>query len=633
MKNKIIYILTWLCFSSCQEYLDIVPDNMPTIDLAFSSRTAAKNYFYTCYHHLPDLASVSSNPALSGGDEIYVAPKEYKMSWYFGGLSAIDMSRGLQNANNPLINYWSGGMGGKSLFTGIRDCNIFLEKVHEVPDLMEWEKERWIAEVKVIKAYLHYKLMQMYGPIPIADKKIPIMAPTEEMKLQREPISKVVDYIVGLIDEVVNSGNLPESIQNEATELGRFTMPAALAIKAKTLVLAASPIFNSPDFYADFVDRDGKQLIDNTGDPKKWERARNAVKEAIDACHKAGVELYAFDDPRDISDSTLYKMNIRGAVAKKWNCELIWGQSYGANTNLQELASPRFTTKDVAGGLKSLLSPSMRMAEMFYSENGVPIDEDKDWNYAERFKVSKAGKEDRHYLKEGHVTANLHFDREPRFYGSLGFDGCIWYGQGVYDEDKAHSLKMKAGQPGGKMITARFSYTGYLAKKLVNYENPISGNKYTVERYATPVIRLADLYLLYAEALNETGASAEKVFEYIDPIRKRVGLKGVVESWTKFSKDPGKPNTLAGRRAIIKQERGIELAFEGHRFWDIRRWLDAEKEYRKNIRGWNFNGKDTDDYYTVLTLSRQSFPRRRYLMPLKTIDVIINRKLVQNPGW
>src|SRR3546814_16578863 len=102
---------------------------------------------------------------------------------------------------SPYLDYWDGGNGGRSMFEAIRDCNTFLENIHSVPDMEEPEKKRWIAEVKFLKAYYHWFLFRMYGPIPIMDKNFPISSTPEQVQVYREPVDSVVNYIVNRSEE------------------------------------------------------------------------------------------------------------------------------------------------------------------------------------------------------------------------------------------------------------------------------------------------------------------------------------------------------------------------------------------------------------------------------------------------
>ena len=175
---------------------------------------------------------------------------------------------------------------------GLRDCNIFLENLISVPGLEEEERQRWLAEVKVLKAFYHFWLLRMYGPIPIIRDNLYVGASLEESQVPRNSVDEVVDYIVELIDEVIASEALPGIITYIYTEQGRMTLPAAKAIKAKALVLAASPIFNGNPDFSELVSPEGSPLVSQTYDPNKWILAKDALLDAINEAHSNGHSLY-----------------------------------------------------------------------------------------------------------------------------------------------------------------------------------------------------------------------------------------------------------------------------------------------------------------------------------------------------
>lgn len=637
--SKIVLGVSFLGLMACSDYLNVVPDNIPTIDHAFNNRVSAEKYLFTCYSYIPDPTNPNNTQQLMSGNECWVdaygSGSGSAENW-FGGFNAFNVARGYQNSNEPLLNYWEGEKGGNNLFVGIRDCNIFLENIDKPVDLEEYEKVRWVAEAKFLKAYYHYFMLRTYGPVPIIDKNLPVSSTPEEVKVYREPVDDVINYIVSLLDEA--AAGLPLMIQNEMQEMGRATQPMALALKAKVLILAASPLFNGNTDYANRKDNRGISLFSQTYDVNKWKVAAKAIEEAIESAHTAGHELYYFRGFNPVTDSTRMKMNIRGAVTERWNKEIIWG-SLKDDQKLQRVCCLR-TNISQAGSddALSMMSPTLDVAEMFYTNNGVPIGEDKNWDYENRYKTSVAQDADKYFIKTGYETANLHFKRESRFYGSLSFDGCIQYGNGIIDDKdpRIGYAQMKKGQPGGMMGTVRWSITGYLPKKLLNYETVLAENmgRLTSKRYSFPMIRLGDLYLMLAEALNETKSAPDNdVYKWIDLVRERASLPGVVESWTKYSKNPAKPTTQAGMREIIHQERMIELAFEGERYWDLLRWKEAEIYMNRPIKGWNVKGKETKDYYEVVTIFQPEFMMKNYLAPLKKYSLNVNSNLVQNPGW
>ena len=642
--QKIFSIIALSILTGCTDFLDVVPDNIATIEMAFNNRTNAEKYLATCYSYIPLYGAQRDNPGLTSGNDIWFYTMEdasFNNKWSFG------IANGLQNTSDPLNNYWDGGNGGKQLYRAIRDCNIFIENVSDrtkVADLDETERRRWIAEIKVMKAFYHYYLFQLYGPIPIVDVNLPISAPEEEVRIKRDKIETVVSYIVDLINEAVT--DLPLKIYNEATEMGRITQPAALAIKAKTLLLAASPLFNGNTDYANFKDKNGEPFFPQTNDANKWKIASDACKEALDVALKAGHDLYDFKEEtlENLPENLMYSMNVRQAVTERFNKELVWGCGKSYTYDLQCMYQPRILLfhGEKQNTCKGAYSPTLDIAEMFYSNNGVPIEEDKEWaannSYNNRYETAVATATDKYFIKEGYQTVKLHFNREPRFYGTLGFDGSSWYGHGKEHADDLYYLEAKKGQITGQSQLANYSVTGYYAKKLVYYKNIISESSAVIEEYPFPIVRLADLYLMYAEALNEATDNGEfvpkEVYDNIDIIRKRSGLEGVVDSWSKYSINPEKPSTKEGMREIIRKERQIELALEGSRFHDLRRWKLARSTYNNAlVRGWSIDQETTEDYYVIRNIAQMKYVQKDYLWPLKYDDIINNPNLIQNPGW
>jgi hypothetical protein len=617
--------MTTLLYAGCADYLDIVPEGVPTLDNAFSNRSNTEKFLFTCYSRLPNPASDWRYPAMVGGDEIW---------WDFDGYSnypSFNLAHGYQNANDPLLNYWDGGQDGKNLFVGIRDCNIFIENVHRPHDLDDYQKRLWAAEVKVIKAYLHYFLMTLYGPIPIIKENLPINASPDEVRMYREPIEDVVNYIVELIDEAAS--DLPESLIMQR-EGGRMSRPIALAIKAKALIWAASPLFNGGNAqYADFRDNQGRQLIPSVRDNSKWQRAATAVKEAIDAAHAGRHALYAFPADPLLSDTTNLKYTLRYAITERFNAEIVWADTH-ATWDLQHRCTPLFQAGNYNARAHENCA-TLKIAEQFYSDKGIPIEEDPAWDYANRYIMQKAGGDHRYYIKEDETTIKLHFKREPRFHAWIGFDRGIFEGAGR-SENESFYLELRQGEAGGMRSSYEHNVTGYQIKKLVNPKSMFASstsNSWIEEAYSYPLIRLSDLYLLYAEALNESEAPFADIYPWIDQVRERAGLQGVVESWAQSTR-PNKPTERQGLRDIIKRERLIELCFEGQRFWDLRRWMDAHVYFSQPVQGWSYRQDAPETYYVLQNIwTKRLFLMREYLWPLKTSTVIVNSNLVQNPGW
>jgi hypothetical protein len=622
--------------SSCK-YLDVVPDDVPTIDNAFALRSQAEKYLFTCYSYLPNFGSWAANPALLSGDEIWFY-YPYASAHYAPPPSNWEIARGNQNIIDPYLNYWDGSEGGQPLFEGIRTCNTFLDNINRVPDMENSEKQEWSAEVKFLKAYYHWYLLRMYGPIPIVDQNLPVSADPEEVKVYREPVDSCFNYIVNLLDSAANE--LPDVIQNPVDQMGRITRPIALAIKARVLMTAASPLFNGNPDYVNYVDNKGRQLFNPNPDPQKWQRAADACLEAIDECQSLGYQLYHFNPSvasYKIGPEIQVQMDIRNAITEKWNTEIIWGGTNSMASSIQKYAQPIIdptAASNPASGPIGVYAPTMRMAELFYTHNGVPIDEDKTWDYAGRYGLDTAKPSDIFRIQPGYVTAALHFNREPRFYADLGFDGGVWYGQGAFDDSATWHVEGLLGHYSGQTRGDSYSITGYYAKKLVNFLNVQQpSGAYSVQAYPWPIIRLADLYLYYSEALNEVGGPGPEALKWIDLVRARAGIPSVEEAWTQYANHPDTYTTKDGFRQIIHQERLIEMAFEGNRFWDLRRWKQSAQQMTGPIRGWNIGQSKTENYYHPTVLFDQTYPEKYYFWPVEEHDLITNSNLLQSPGW
>ena len=628
-KNKYLLIFFFVAMlTSCEkDYLDIVPDNLATIDLAFSNQYNAEKYLATCYSYLPNESGINQNPALNAGDEIWY-PEGHRNN------NGPTVAQGFQNISNPRFDYWVGRNGGKSLYIGIRNCNIFLENVQNVPGVDQYIKDKWSAEVTFLKAYYHFYLTRMYGPIVINDKAISVSADTEDTRVTRNTLEESFEYIISTMDKAIEG--LPETLQFEDEELGRITKPIAAAVKARVLMEYASPLFNGNPVYSSFTNADGEPMFPTSYDASKWQRAADAAKEAIELAEGVGASLFQKEDyldPLEQNDTTLLKSALRGRVTERWNKEIIWGSTQNTG-GLQSQSMPRlysYTTNPVA----SNHSPTLRVAEMYYSENGVPIEEDINFDYINRYRTKQANNKDRFYIEPGQSTAVLNFNREARFYADLSFDRGVWFGNGRELDTDPWYIRARRGEFASIFEINYHSPTGYWPKKLVSMKTTVkNGTSLSAYTYSFPIIRLADLYLYYAEALNEVKSAPDnEVYEYIDLVRERAGLDGVVNSWAQHSKDPAKPTTKEGMREIIQRERMIEMAFEGNRYWDLRRWKLLEQHMNKPIKGWSVLVNPLDDYYTVRVLHNPTFNQKDYLWPIKEEELINNPNLQQNPGW
>jgi hypothetical protein len=636
MKSYYKYILMailGMSFVSCKKYLDVTPDNVGTIDYAFRNRNEAENYLFTCYSYLQNLAQLQYNPAFTTSSEI-IFPNDLTNNNGID-LQGFSLIRGTQTSQNPSLNFWDGTNGGKPIYVAIRQCNTMLENIDKPVDLSASEKKRWIAEVKFLKAYYHFVLFRLYGPVPITDVNLPINSSAQAVKVKRAPVDSVVNYMVRLLDQA--APDLPLVIANQVQELGRITQPIALTLKAQILATAASPLFNGNPDYASIKGKDGRALFNPVYDPTKWDKAAAACLAAITVCEANGLTLHKFIPTANIPvlcDSLKTELDLQTAITQQWdtNNELIW--ALNPAFPYQGYCGPRLTAASAANPtFESTFAVPIAEQELFYTHNGVPINEDKTWDYNNRYDLRAGDYANRFYIENGYSTVKAHFDREPRFYADMGFDGAVWFGNGQYSQESLYFIAARGPSSfAGPIDNISINITGYWAKKLVNYLT-VNDNGYTIADFRMPMMRMAGLYLLYAEALNEQGKSYSTIVPYIDKVRARAGLPGVVEAWSNFSKTPTKYTTPAGLREIIHQETRIELAFECEPGWALRRWKEMQAVLSKPIQGWNIYEPSAQNYYHPQTLIIPVFNVKDYLWPITAQDLIVDDNLVQNLNW
>ena len=658
---KYILLLSAATLQSC-DYLDIVPDDTVTEESKWADRNTAERTLATCYANLPRLGGWNENPAMMGAGEI-IFPNI--STW--NNEAAMRLLRDQNSSTLSLMNCWEGENG---CYAGIRQCNDFLNGVDQVKDLQTFQKERMKAEVIMIKAYLHFTLLRMYGPIYILDVNPPVDQGTADNMVARSSVDECFSYIVNLLDKVIESGALPEIINNRATELGRFTQGAAYFLKARVLTYWASPLFNGNTDYADFTDKDGNPYFNQTPAPQRWTDAAQACEEAIQACNAGGVRLYGPEDFKTrstLSDATLLTQVLRSSVSEVWNCELVWGST---NSRIEgSIEGNAFAILEGGSGgwkCQSSFGVPFSTVNLFYTRRGLPIEHDKAYDSDNLYTIYKYNRGDsdfnhsydydynEHYVVVDEYNPGMNFDREPRFYSSLGFNRGVWYGNYYRDPTDDRNIQIENGTYAyphnyfGEFSSVYnsdyYNPTGYWPKKMVSVAmSQSSPESISWSAYPYPDMRFADLLLMAAETLNEAEGPSGKVYGYLDMVRRRAGLEGIVDTYEKYAKDSYKsyPQSKDRLREIIHRERGIELAFEGKKYWDELRWKTAERTFNRALQGWNVLGysdktgaiEQAREYYIPTFIMMQEFSHRDYFAPIHDNELNKNPNLSQNPNW
>ena len=653
--KQCIYITIGFCmlFYGCN-YLDQVPENdIETEESIFEKKSQAEEGLQTGRVFVSaHLTSLMKDPSRVGTDE--VVGGDYVRNLYvgrnIGEWNGFFIADGLQMSQEPYGNVWK----KNDFYAGIRYCNIFLEKLKGTYNLEESDYLMWIAEVKALKAHYYFELMRRYGPIILVPQNIEVNEPSDVMRQSRAPIDSVVNAIVNLLDEAMM--HLPPMNEKDFSRQAFHNKESAATLKALTLFYAASPLFNGEyTAYAGFKNKRGDLLFpvyDKEKVKQRWKRAADAIDEALEICLRNGKSLISgnteyptrlLQTMADIENSTQARNFINEEAIFMLHTDFNLGSHWSmytlpfVNSNDMQYYNPY---------VRSGIAPSMKMVEMYYTEHGLPISADIFWNYSDRYQLGKeTNPEYRNVVSMNTTTVlNLHLRREPRFYAHIAADRCYWQrGSNITDD---MIVKAYRGERYGTKaqtiseITPQ-NLTGYYMKKWT-YSNVSNKNYHTVFQQEEGIIimRLAELYLMKAEAWNEFLDVPDETHVYgpLNEVRRRAGILDVETAWMNYSKTPSKVRTKVGMREIIQQEWNIEFAFEGRRFWNLRRWLKAADELNELQYGWNILGQDARQFYNnyerpVVVWNKRGFiAPRDYLFPLRAEEVLISG-CCQNPGW
>lgn len=648
-----LFVVSVLLLMGCSDYLDTVPKNdIETIETIFEKREDVDKWVETCYYILTsDYTSLFTNPAKAGADEIvsgdfirqYVSNNGWAKTW-----DALLIADGLQMAQEPYCNVWK----NDAYYAGIRYCNIFLENIHRTYNMEDSEKKLWSAEIKALKAQYYFELMRRYGPIILVPQNIDLSESTAMMQQPRSAVDTVVKHIVALCDEAMLY--LPPMQHKDQARHAFHNLESAATLKAMALFYAASPLFNGNSAYTNFINKKGEHLFSQQEDREKWRIAAEAIEEAIELAQAGGKKLVSgnlsmltskLNTMMDIENSCM------GTNFKNDEAILMFHTNNNGSGHWYRWTLPYVNSSDKnyywsnsIGGIGA----SMKMVEMFYTEHGLPIEEDAQWEYSARYQLGSETNPEYKYIVplNERTVLNLHLRREPRFYADIAADRTFWIrGTKITDDMVVKAYRDERYGTGASTINSSVSQnlSGYYIKKGIHTD--VQNNNYNTvntREEATIVYRLAELYLMAAEAWNEyegpDGAHRTQIFDRLNAIRKRAGIPDVETSWRSYAKNPDKVNTQAGLREIIRREWNIEFAFEGQRFWNLRRWLTATDELNDVQYGWNILGKTTEVFYNnfegpIVVWSKRKFVAPRdYLFPIRSEEILISG-CRQNPGW
>lgn len=581
-----------LCISSCKKYLDQVPDDRITIEEVFRKKATSEQYLANVYSYIPDEANQwEGNGWLGTSDEVDVT---------FSGSRNYDINVGNFNASNVHFDKWQG------YYNGIRAATYFMNNIEKNEEIRQLNGQQLItqyhAEARFLRAFYYFMLMRQYGPvILLGDENISPDATAGEMQFPRSSFDDCVDYVVSELDKAAEILPLVPQRNGQASDLefGRATKGMALSVKSRVLLYAASPQYNGNTEVASFRNAEGQPLISQTADPQKWRKAADAAKAVID--------LGIYSLYKDPAGNTL--KSLEGIFFQAWNSEQIFVRKSNDLAGWDVHCTPR------QGGGWCGIAPTQEMIDSYYMSDG------------------KLPGETSLYTETGFTTVNgvqvynMYMNREPRFYANVTYNNSIW--QGGTMRAPAPITFFVSGPNGRNGHPTDFSKTGYLVRKNVGPQTNI-GSGGNGQRQARPLVlfRLAEIYLNYAEALNETSPGDPDILVYLNRIRERAGIP----QYGAGANALPVPASQSEMREKIRGERKVELAYESHRWFDIRRWKIVP-QVMGDMHGMDVTKDGNDFYKRVVTSTPHLFRPSYYWYPISQYELDRGRQLIQNPGW
>lgn len=657
MIKKIIYLpfialLVGLCtcFMQSCNYLDIDQyiNDMQSLDTVFQKKGLTEQFLYNVYSYLPapgkswDAESSNSIPWVLCSDEAFYTES--------GGEN--NFSNNLFNDESTAFSRW------KRYYEGIRNASIFIQRAPECKELTTIKLREYIGEAQFLKAYFYFELMKQYGPVCLVPETgFTLEQPIEEILIARNTWDECVNYVDHLLQEAAQ--NLPE--ERPSSDFGKPTSGAALAVRSRMLLYNASPLFNGNTSYSDFKDKEtGVNYISQTKDESKWAAAASAAKEVIDlgrydltAVQKDNntpqLPKNVTSDPdfynaypngaADIDHYLSYADMFNGSIAGSKNTEIIFA--------MPGVSIDRYCAPNMMKGYSGYNIPQ-KLVDAYYMVNGKTIEEgggDPDYPY--RAEKSSSNTTFSGYTLPSGVYG-WYLNREMRFYATVGFNRSYYIGSSGTDSDyKNFEAEFFDGgnctkKVGGTWYTNENLYcmTGYLCRKFQNPEDVYGGSYYGIVKPKVWIdYRLAEIYMNYVEALNELTNShtigdktvsrdPAEIKKYFNLIRYRAGLPGITLTDAEDSEK---------MRQLIRKERQIEFAWEGLRYFDVRRWKIANEEENSPITGMAVYQKEENFYRVVqvkeVAYAYKSFTMRKNFWPIPHMEITKNTNIVQNPGW
>ena len=518
-------------------------------------------------------------------------PRRFNGGNYAAGLEAsCDEAEG-PNAStaNGFVQFATGSVNASIVpddawnipYTNIRAVNQFLRHLPVIPFTAAL-KAQSEAEARFLRAWYYTMMLQHYGGVPLVGDSIYAVASTITAK--RNTYKECVDYILAECDYA--AGILP--LVQTGSLYGRVSKGACLALKSRVLLFAASPLFNNGGTAG------GGELASIVaypdGDPNRWKLAADAARAVI------ATNAYAlYTDSSSIGGEKGY--GFQKLFPLRYSTEFILSRMMGQNKYLESLWD--VPSRGGSGGP----FPYQEMVDAFPMSNGLPITDPA----------------------SGYDPNQPYRNRDPRLGYSIMHDSTL---RTVFGANQPSPLLLYTNTAANPPVAAsgdavyKGTPTGLYIFKMVDPN--VINNSVNESSRCLPLMRYAEIVLNFAEATNEADGPTTEVYQAVEAIRQRAGLRPF-QLPVGLSKDD--------MRIAIQNERRIELAYEGHRFFDVRRWMIAEQTQNQQMHGMEVKRNGSAVTYNVFNVRKHNFTRAMYLWPIPLKEIAKSPELLQNPGY
>lgn len=594
-KNYLIVILLILITDSwsCEEYLDKIEASDLTEKDVFGTYIDFQGFEDQLYDCVIAYMNHANNCSYNYGDHVIANASGMPTSfwdkgdyWQWYNNTTKTIFHEAQN-DGTFTGIWD------SSWKGIRIANICIEKINLLTDATTEQRNFLLGQAYFFRGFLHWEIIRAFGGMPYIDR---LLGPNDELRIPRLNYQQSTEKIVEDLDRAIDL--LPADWDQTTTgsayygyTRGRATKGAALAVKCKALLFAASPLMN--------------QESNGTGFVYNHELLEQAAEAAHQFFKLVDNGVYYLEPIETYSDN-FYKLD----GTTPWGPEVIWERTMVYDKwgyqGFKNQGIGRLFCGSRLGIVQNCETPTQNIVDLFEMINGLPIGD----------------------LDSGYDPKNPWANRDPRFDKAILTDGTKWVKKLPESDPTAYIQLFVNGLDKGSQA----SLTGYMVKKFWPYGiNTIDAN-YGNFWFNCPILRVADIYLMYAEAVNEVwgpkgapdfnGEAGITALQAVNIVRARAGMPEVN---AKFTDDE---NLFRER---IRIERGVELCFEGHRWHDIRRWHVAHLPEYKALYGCDFDKDHT--YFNKVWLMDRVFDEKHYWLPLPKDQVTLYKECQQNPGW